>query len=72
MKTNKLQTLIGVDVAKSKVDVHISATDEVYTIDNNSRSIGSWLAKMSKQFVIDKVVFEPTGGYENVLILLPC
>lgn len=68
MKTDKVQTLIGVDVAKSKIDVHVSATDQVYTIANNRRSIGSWLTKTSKQFEIDKVVFEPTGGYENNLI----
>ena len=68
MKPIKLQTLVGIDVSKNKLDIHITASDEYITIDNNSRAIGGWLSEISKRFMIDKAVFEPTGGYEDKLI----
>lgn len=68
MSPNRPQTLIGVDVSKNKLDVHVSASNQHNIVDNNLRAIGSWLTQIKRQFTDAKVVLEPTGGYENTLI----
>ena len=62
-------TLIGIDVAKEKLDCYNTTTEKYETIKNDARSIASWLTKTRKDFEINKVVLEPTGGYEDKLLI---
>ena len=66
--TNNLLSLVSVDVSKDKLDCYITLTKQYETIKNNARSIGSWLTRIMKSIEIDKVVLEPTGGYEDILL----
>lgn len=61
--------LLAVDVSKEKLDCYNTLTKRCETIQNDSRSIGQWLAEVKRQGQIDQVVLEPTGGYEEKLLM---
>lgn len=60
--------IIGIDVSKDKLDIWILPENKHLVISNNRRSIGQWIKSILKHHSIDKVLFEPTGGYEKALI----
>jgi len=72
MNKNKAQTVIGIDVSKEKLDIYNTHSQKCEVINNDVRSIGSWLAKVRKNFEIETLALEPTGGYENKLTQLLC
>lgn len=68
MGSDKKQVIIGVDVSKAKLDIYDLTVEKHHVIENKPRSIGQWLARIQKQYIQVKIVFEPTGGYEKKLI----
>jgi len=68
MPIEKQLTLVAVDVAKEKLDVYCTATKTCITIKNDVRVIGSWLKEIETKYKLEKVVLEPTGGYEEKLL----
>lgn len=72
MTKQKSQTLIGIDVSKEKLDIYNLESKKLETIKNDVRCIGSWLSRTRQHFTIDKIVLEPTGGYEEKLVQLLC
>jgi len=68
MTDDKQKITIGIDVSKDKLDLWLSPGGVHFVIKNDVRSIGNYLAKLAKSFSIDKIVLEPTGGYEKVLV----
>ena len=69
MTMKNMLTLIAVDVAKEKLDLYNITTKKFETIRNDVRSIGNWLKTNKQNFNIDKIVLEPTGGYEDKLLI---
>ena len=69
MSLQKSRTLIAIDVSKEKLDSYNTITQQHEVIQNNTRAIGHWIRRIQKSLDIDKVVLEPTGGYENTLLL---
>ena len=65
---------IGIDVSKDKLDIWELPGNKHYVINNKIRAIGDWNKKMGKLWRSSRVLLEPTGGYEKVLIkkLLSC
>jgi transposase len=68
MSKQRPQTTIGVDVSKGKLDIYCSASKVSQTIKNDARAIGKWLTTTKAEFTVDKLVLEPTGGYEDKLL----
>ena len=62
------QIFIGVDVAKSKLDVFNSATNQSITIQNNASEIKQLIDSWSDFKGRILVVLEATGGYEATLV----
>ena len=63
--TNNLEGTIGIDVAKSKLDIMILPEKKHYVIDNNRKSIKKFISKELAEYSIDLVAMESTGGYEK-------
>ena len=60
------KTYVGVDVSKKTLDIYYHPTGERLCVKNTQKSIGHFVKKLSRSHV-DMVIFEATGGYENVL-----
>lgn len=60
------RTVIGCDIAKSKLDVFNSATQKFDVIANTATEIAAWVAKLDAQNVF--VVCEATGALDRVMI----
>jgi len=58
--------VIGVDVAKNKLDIHCLMTGEHSLIENNASSIKQWLKQVVKTNIVMMIV-EKTGGYEELI-----
>ena len=58
---------IGIDVSKDKLDIWELPGNKHY-VNNKIRAIGDWNKKMGKLWRSRRVLLEPTGGYEKVLI----
>ncbi len=56
--------IIGIDVAKSKLDIYISTTGSHQTIDNSEKGIKQFIRALDKQQTRPTLVMENTGGYE--------
>ncbi len=61
--------IVGVDVSKDKLDVHVSTTNKHYVVKNSKPSISSFFKNKLNQTQVGLVVFEATGGYEKMLHL---
>jgi transposase len=57
--------IIGVDVAKDKLDVMLSPMGEHKVIANCAQSIKRWLLELKHSYAIELLVLEATGGYEQ-------
>ena len=64
-KNNYLGLIIGADVAKDKIVLHILSEDKHETIANDRASIKSYIKKLNKR-KIKMVAMEKTGGYEEL------
>lgn len=69
MTKKKSPIVISVDVSKEKLDIYNSKTNKFSVVKNNPRAIGSWISKINETQDIEKVILEPTGGYEDNLLL---
>lgn len=61
------KTIVGIDVAKNHLDVHINSTGEYFRIANDSGGIKKLVAHL-RAAKAGKVVLESTGGYESALV----
>ncbi len=68
MEENKQKVTIGIDVSKNKLDIYYLPTKEHKVIVNQPRQIGQWLRTTLRQYTIEIVALEPTGGYEKPLL----
>jgi transposase len=55
--------IVGVDVAKSWLDLCVAGEERVDRIDNTIEAVTAWLAREAPTVV----AFEPTGGHERTL-----
>lgn len=62
----QIPNIIGVDVAKDKLDIHCLMTGKYAQIGNNATSIRQWL-KNAKKGNITMLTVEKTGGYEELI-----
>ena len=69
MKQNGL-TVIGIDVAKQKLDIVNSTTNQHLIIANNKEEIAALISQWKKPNKDLLVVMEATGGYEHLLVEL--
>jgi len=68
MQHSFTDVIIGIDVSKDKLDIWSLPENKHLVISNNRRCIGHWMTSILKHHTIDKVLLEPTGGYEKALI----
>lgn len=60
--------IIGIDVSKDKLDIHVLPENACFQVLNHPSNIGRWLADYAADKAIELVVFEATGGYEKALL----
>ena len=60
--------IIGIDVSKDKLDIHILPLEHSETLDNRRKSIKAFLHRVRCDYSVEKIVLEATGGYERVLV----
>lgn len=70
MQHSSNHVILGIDISKDKLDIWMRPHDQHMIINNNPRHIGQWIKSMLKDYHIEHVFFEPTGGYEKTLIRL--
>lgn len=58
---------IGIDISKKTLDIYCSATKRYWSIPNTPQQIGELVKELS-QTNPDFIVFEPSGGYERLLM----
>ena len=57
---------IGVDISKKYLDVCFHETQKMMRIENTSKDVAKFVRSLKKR-TIKKIVFEASGGYENLL-----
>lgn len=63
---------IGIDISKDKLDIYCSQTKRYWNVSNSAEHIGT-LTKELSDLKPDFIVFEPSGGYERLLVtMLAC
>lgn len=63
---NISKVFIGVDVSKDTLDIHINPIGKTYKIGNNQKEIKKFIRGL-KEFAVDAIGCESTGGYEKLL-----
>jgi transposase len=60
------QTLVGIDVAKDRLDVHVRPSDETFAVARDSEGLAALIERLAP---LDPglVVVEATGGFEQTL-----
>jgi transposase len=58
---------VGIDVSKERLDVAVRPTGERFTVTNDERGITD-LRKRLARLRPDRIVLEPTGGYESGVV----
>jgi transposase len=61
---------VGVDVSKNTLDVCIYPNNESFKFANSVMGINALLKKLSYYSVVEQIVCESSGGYENLLLNL--
>jgi|GEM_PF-2004710 len=62
-------TVVGIDVAKKKIDIADNHGSTVKTIGNNKKELTQWIESITDR-TGTIVVMEATGGYESLLVEL--
>ncbi len=63
--TDKL--IVGIDVGKAELSIYLNG--EIFSIQNDLKPVAKWFKEQRiKSDTIDLIAFEPTGGYENILL----
>jgi transposase len=60
---------IGIDISKKTLDLYRSDTQHFWSVPNTTEGITRLVTELS-QIAPDFIVFEPSGGYERLLITL--
>jgi transposase len=63
---NLTKIFVGVDVSKDALDVYLHPLGKKMRVENTRKGL-KHLEKVLSQHLVDKVVFEATGGYELLL-----
>src|SRR5258708_34417152 len=58
---------IGIDISKSTLDIYRSDTKRFWCVPNTTEGIKKLVKELSK-LAPEFIVFEPSGGYERLLI----
>ncbi len=66
MQSSTNMVIIGIDVAKDKLDICILPMRETDLIANTKQGIDAFIKKLKEQDLEAKVVMESTGGYEKL------
>ena len=67
--SNNNHSYIGVDVAKDKLDIFISDTNQFLTIPNNKTNINKFIKSHFSKLSNPLIVCESTGGWERIMLL---
>jgi len=59
------EVIIGVDVAKDKLDIYVHPVANHFVISNDEKAIKTFFSKLNQEYKIKMVVLESTGGYEK-------
>lgn len=62
--TNEL--IIGIDVAKDKLDIIILPEKEYHVVENTQKAINLFISKILSKAKVRMIVMESTGGYERL------
>ncbi|WP_264705492.1 IS110 family transposase [Wolbachia endosymbiont (group A) of Gymnosoma rotundatum] len=62
---NSSNIIAGIDVSKSKLDLHIHSLEHYKIFENNVQSIGEMLDFL-RLHNVTKIGLEATGGYEKL------
>lgn len=66
-----MEILVGIDVSKDRLDVHIDGVKKDMSVNNSLAGVGKLLRRMQRSYgkdVVPKVICEATGGYQNTLV----
>ncbi|SMB86265.1 IS110 family transposase [Deinococcus hopiensis] len=63
-----VDTFVGIDVSKARLDAAVLPTGELFTVDNNARGLAELLIRLSEAQP-HLVVLEATGGLEQAAML---
>ncbi len=66
-KTSLNNCVIGIDVAKDRLDVFIDSSEEEFQIKNNKPDISGLIEKVEK-LKPDYIIVEASGGFETALV----
>ncbi len=66
---NQTQPVVGIDVAKAKLDVALSPTDTTFTVANTEEGLRPLVAQLQR-VKPTRIVVEATGGYEQLVVRL--
>jgi len=58
--------IIGIDVAKDKLDIYILPQGKHQVIPNQKKAINKFIRKIKQEGEVERVVMEHTGGYEQL------
>lgn len=58
--------IIGIDVAKDKLDIMILPSNKHFVVLNNRNQINQFIRKTLSHMKVEKIVMESTGGYERL------
>ncbi len=58
--------VVGVDVSKSRLDVHISPGDEAFSVSREAAGLEELVARLAPMTVAT-IAVEATGGFETVV-----
>lgn len=65
-KAGTNDNIIGIDVAKDKLDIMILANKQHFVIENNKSQIMKFAKKIMSKLEVKMIVMEATGGYERL------
>ncbi|MBJ6719545.1 transposase, partial [Bacillus sp. PR5] len=59
---------VGIDISKSSLDACVLPDGQTVTYQNTAAGIASFLAFLATVDDIERLVLEPTGGYERLVV----
>ncbi len=66
---NQTPPVVGIDVAKAKLDVALSPTDTIFTVANTEEGLRPLVTQLQR-VKPTRIVVEATGGYEQLVVRL--
>ena len=63
---HSIKSMIGVDVAKHKLDIHILSTGEDQIVENSNKGVKAFIKQLKAYKGDVMIVMENTGGYEKL------